>query len=315
MDARNSEMAVFVKVADMASFSAAARALKLTPSAVGKLVTRMEERLGVLLFQRSTRHMALTPEGKLFYESCVCILDDIERAESDITQKSVAAHGHLRISVTLPFGTHQVLPLIPEFHERYPGIILDISLTDALVDLQKDQADIAIRMGPLADASIHARKLGQSRRAVVASPAYLKRFGIPQTPDDLVGHKCFNFNFRRAMDEWPFKVGRSTVRLPVTGGMLTNNGETMRELTLAGLGIGRLGMFHVGPDIQAGRLVEILKEYNPGDIEDIHAIYNSQRYMPARVRLFIDFLIEKLADRLRADAFDRVAAGRTRRPG
>lgn len=310
MDAYGSEMAVFVKVADMASFSAAARALQLTPSAVGKLVTRMEERLGVLLFQRSTRHMALTPEGKLFYESCVRILDDIERAESDITHKSVAPRGHLRINVTLPFGTHQVLPLIPEFQERYPEITLDISLTDAMVDLQKDQADVAIRMGALADASFHARKLGESRRAVVASPAYLKRFGTPATPDELAMHKCFNFNFRRSMDEWPFKIGRKTVRLPVTGGMLTNNGETMRELTLAGLGISRMGMFHVGPDIRAGRLVEILKEYNPGDIEEIHVIYNSQRYMPGRVRLFIDFLVEKLAPGLRADAFDRRPARR-----
>ena len=304
MDTRSSEMAVFAKVVETTSFTAAGKALRLTPSAVGKLVTRIEQRLGVLLLQRSTRHMILTPEGRQFYESCVRILDDIEEAEYDITQKSVAPHGLLRINVTLPFGTHQILPLIPEFQQRYPDITVDISLTDALIDLPREQIDVAIRMGPLADASFHARKLGESRRAVVAAPAYLDQYGIPQAPEQLLGHKCFNFNFRRSVDEWPFKIKRKLVRLPVSGGVLTNNGETMRELTLAGMGISRMAMFHVGPDIRAGKLIEVLKQYNPGDTEEIHAIYNSQRYQPARVRVFIDFLVEKLHAVLRPDAFD-----------
>jgi len=304
MDSRSSEMAVFVRVVETTSFTAAGKALQLTPSAVGKLVTRIEERLGVLLFQRSTRQMSLTPEGKQYYESCVRILDDIEEAEYDITQKTVAPHGRLRINVTLPFGTHQILPLVPEFQTRYPDITLDISLIDALSDLQKDQIDVAIRMGPLADASFHARKLGESRRAVVASPAYLRQYGVPKTPDDLAQHRCFSFNFKRSMDEWPFRIKKKSISLPVSGGVLTNNGETMRELTLAGMGISRMAMFHVGPDIRSGKLIELLKEYNPGDLEEIHAIYSSQRYMPTRVRVFIDFLVEKLQDVLRPDAYD-----------
>ncbi len=304
MDSQSNEMAVFVKVVETSSFTAAGRALQLTPSAVGKLVSRIEERLGVLLLQRSTRHMALTPEGMRFYESCLRILDEIEEAENEITQKRVAPHGRLRINVTLPFGTHQILPLIPEFQERYPDITLDISLNDTLSDLQKEQIDVAIRMGTLTDASFHARKLGESRRAIVASPAYLEKYGVPQTPDQLARHKCFNFNFKRSMDEWPFKVKRKIIRLPVSGGMLTNNGETMRDLTLAGMGISRMAMFHVGQDIQSGKLIELLKNYNPGDVEEIHAIYSSHRYMPTRVRVFIDFLVEKVGVALQPDVFE-----------
>lgn len=298
MDSRSGEMLVFSKVVETGSFSAAGKLLNLTPSAVSKLVSRIEERLGVQLFQRSTRQMAATSEGRDFYDSCVRILGDIEEAEQGLTQGRAAPHGLLRVNVSLPFGTHQLIPLVPEFNRRYPGITLDLSLTDAVVDLQRERVDVAIRMGPLADASFRARVLGQSRRAVVASPAYVEQFGRPQTPDELAAHRCFNFNFRRSRDEWPFLSGGQTVYLQVGGGMLTNNGETMRQLTLDGLGISRLATFHIGADLQAGRLIELLADYNPGDTEEITAIFSNQRYMPQRVRVFIDFLVEKLAPAL-----------------
>lgn len=295
MDNRSGEMLVFARVVETGSFSAAGKLLDLTPSAVSKLVGRIEQRLGTLLLQRSTRQLTLTTEGKQFYDSCVRILDDIEEAEQGIATGKAAAHGTLRVNVSLPFGTHQLLPLIPEFSRRYPDIRLDLSLTDALVDLQREQVDVAIRMGALADASFQARPLGTSRLAVVASPAYLKAHGRPRHPDDLAAHRCFNFNFRRARDEWPFLLGGHTVYRQVGGGMLTNNGETMRLLTLDGLGISRLALFHIGKDLAEGKLVELLPEFNPGDTEEIHAIFRQQRYMPQRVRVFIDFLVEKLA--------------------
>lgn len=288
-------MQVFAKVVETGSFSAAAKLLELTPSAVSKLVSRIEGRLGTLLLQRSTRQLVLTTEGRQFYDSCVRILDDIEEAEQDISTGKAAAHGTLRVNVSLPFGTHQILPIISEFCGRYPEILLDLSLNDALVDLQRERVDVAIRMGTLADASFQARPLGKSRLAVVASPAYLKAFGTPHHPDALAGHRCFNFNFRRMRDEWPFRLDGQTVYRQVGGGMLLNNGETMRLLTLQGLGISRLALFHVGKDLAEGSLVELLEEFNPGDIEDIHAIFRNQRYMPQRVRVFIDFLVEKLA--------------------
>ena len=144
------------------------------------------------------------------------------------------------------------------------------------------------------DANFRARKLAVSRRAVVAAPRYLDTFGTPAVPDELTSHRCLTFNFRRMRDEWPFKIDGKTVHVPVRGGMLTNNGETMRQLTLDGLGISRLGLFHVIEDLKVGRLVELLPTFNGGDAEDIHVVFSSQRHMPARTRVFIDFLVEKL---------------------
>jgi DNA-binding transcriptional LysR family regulator len=293
MDSRSGEMLVFTKVVETGSFSAAGKLAQLSASAVSKLVTRLEQRLGVLLLQRSTRHLALTPEGRRYYDSCARILADIEEAEQGVAGDAVAPGGVLRVNVSLPFGTHMILPLLPEFVQRYPDITLDLSLSDALADLQREAVDVAIRMGPLADASFRARVLGRSRRAVVAAPLYLERWGVPQEPAALAGHRCLNFNFRRALDEWPFRLGGQTVHMPVQGGILANNGETMRQLTLDGLGISRLAMFHVAADLQAGRLVELLADYNPGDTEEVTAIFSSQRYMPLRVRVFIDFLLER----------------------
>lgn len=300
MDSRSGEMKVFVRVVQAGSFSAAAQALKLTPSAVSKLVTRIEERLGVLLFQRSTRQLVLTRDGEQFHERCVRILEEIDDAEQSLAHGNIAPRGLLRVNVSLPLGTHYIVPLMAEFTARYPEITVDLSLADSLVDLQRERIDVAIRMGPLVDESFHARKLGTSRRAVVAAPRYLETRGMPRTPGDLARHRWFNFNFRRSMDEWPFVVDGRLVRLPIQGAMLTNNGETMRQLTLDGLGVSRLGLFHVIRDLEAGRLVELLPAYNPGDEEDIHAIYNSQRHMPTRVRLFIDFLVQKLEPVLRS---------------
>ncbi|MFZ6647445.1 LysR family transcriptional regulator [Undibacterium sp. TJN25] len=299
MDSRSGEMLVFAKVVEAGSFSAAGTLLDLSPSAVSKLITRIEERLGVLLFQRSTRQLVVTTEGRNFYESCIRILDDIEEAEQGIAGGKVAPHGVLRVNVSVPFGTHQLIPVLPEFSQRYPEITLDLSLTDALVDLQRERIDVAIRMGPLADASFRARLLGESRRAVIAAPAYLAAHGHPATPEELVRHRCFNFNFRRTLDEWPFRLNGQIVHLAVRGGMLTNNGESMRQLTLQGMGIGRLALFHVARDIEAGRLVELLPEYNAGDVEEINAIFLNQRFMPQRVRVFIDFLVERLGPALK----------------
>lgn len=294
MDNRSGEMLVFSKVVETGSFSAAGKLLDLTPSAVSKLITRLEERLGVVLFERSTRQLTISNEGGRFYDSCIRILNDIEEAEQDAVGTAVKPGGLLRINASVPFGTHQLLPIISDFNQRYPDITLDLSLTDALVDLKRERIDVAIRMGPLDDASFRARNLGHSRRAVVASPDYLARHGVPQVPGDLVNHRCFNFNFRRSRDEWPFRMEGHTHYLAVRGDILTNNGETMRQLTINGLGISRLGLFHIAHDLAAGRLVELLGDYNPGDTEEIHAIFSNQRYMPQRVRVFIDFMVERI---------------------
>jgi len=295
LDNRSGEMQVFAKVVETGGFSAAAELLNMSPSAVSKLVSRTEARLGVQLFKRSTRSVTLTPEGSEFYGNCARILQDIEDAELSVTKGFAQVRGLLRVNASLPFGQHYLVPLLQEFKAQYPEIRIDISLTDSKVELQRDEVDVAIRMGPLHDATFRARKLGSSRKVVVAAPSYLKNHLVPQAPADLQDHNCLNFNFRRSLDEWPFVVDGKLVHLAVDGETQTNNGETMRQLTLQGLGVSRLGMFHVFDDIQRGDLVELLPQYNAGDIEEITIIYLNQKHIPPRVRVFIDFVVEKLS--------------------
>lgn len=300
MDNRSGEMQVFAKVVETGSFSAAAELLNMSPSAISKLVSRTEGRLGVQLFKRSTRSMALTAEGREFYASCARILQEIEDAELSVSQGFSQVRGTLRVNTSLPFGQHYLVPLLADFRALYPEVVIDISLTDSKVELQRDEVDVAIRMGPLHDATFRARKLGSSRKAVVAAPSYLARHPAPRVPADLSRHDCLNFDFRRSLDEWPFMLDGKLVHLAVDGAMQTNNGETMRQLTLQGLGVSRLGMFHVFDDIRRGDLVELLPAYNAGDIEEVTVIYLNQKHIPPRIRAFIDFVAERLGPVLAA---------------
>ncbi|MGO1075655.1 LysR family transcriptional regulator [Inquilinus sp. CA228] len=290
---RSGEMEVFVRVVEEGSFSAAARRLGLTPSAVAKLIGRLEDRLGVRLLARSTRSLRPTPEGDLFYDQASRILADIAEAEAGISGAS-APRGRLRISASIPFGTHCVVPLLPEFRARFPAVTLDVSLTDEVVDILAERTDVAIRHGPLRDSSLQARKLGVSRRILIAAPAYLERRGVPRTPADLAGHDCLTFNYRRSFTDWILAGPDGPKPMQVTGPLVVNNGETLRQAVLAGIGIGRTALYHVRHDLTAGRLVELLPDYDPREMEEIHALFLGRGTMPARVRAFIDFLVERL---------------------
>lgn len=286
-------MEVFTRVVEQGGFSAAARALHMTPSAVSKLIARLEARLGARLFNRSTRRLQLTPEGTAFHERAVRVLADIDAAEREAAV-GAAPRGLLRVNASVPIGRHYLLPLIPAFLARFPEIRLDLTLTDTVVDLLEQRADVAVRAGPLRDSRLVARKLGESRVHVVASPAYLARHGEPQTPADLVHHNVMAFNFDRQMQGWPFRDGAGGVTEFVQqGNILVGDGETMRQLAVEGLGLGRHSRYHVNADLEAGRLVTVLEDYNPGDTEPVHAVYVGQGgYLPARVRAFLDFLVE-----------------------
>ncbi|MGR9249302.1 LysR substrate-binding domain-containing protein [Rhizobium leguminosarum] len=299
MDNRTGEMEVFVMAAELQSFSAAGRRLKMSPSAVSKLVTRIEDRLGTRLLVRSTRTMTLTPEGEVYLSRARRILTDITETEQIVAGGGkMIPRGLLRVNASVGFGERHLLALIPAFLERYPEVQLDISLTDGIIGLIEERTDIAIRSGAMDDSSLKARKLLESRRVIVASPAYLDAKGIPKTPQDLANHNCFSFNFRRSLNEWPFRnPGTSEVyRLPVTGNTAVNSGMIMRRLCLSGSGLGRVGQFHVQPDIDAGKLISLLEEYNPHDIEQIHAVFAGHEHLAARIRAFIDFLAEHLSD-------------------
>jgi len=290
---RSGEIEVFVRVVEAGSFSAAARALRMTPSAVSKLIARLETRLGARLISRSTRKLQLTPEGTAFYDSGVRILADMDAAEREAAA-GAAPRGRLRVNSYVPFGHHRLMPLLPRFLERYPEISIEAVLTDSVIDLMEERADVAIRAGPLSESRLVARKLGQSRMVVVAAPAYLEARGTPRTPAELTSHNLLAFGFVRHIDGLPFVDAEGApVMVPIAGNAILSDGEAMRLTTLAGAGIARLARWHVQPDIAAGRLVRLLEEFNPGDEEQTHAVYVGQgKHLPARVRAFLDFLAE-----------------------
>ena len=284
---------VFAAVVDLGSFSAAGRRLDLTPSAVSRIVDRVEARLGARLLLRSTRALTLTAEGRVYLQAARRILIDLDDVEQQIADQGVP-RGRLRISAALSHGRMCVVPLLGEFARLYPHILVDIALTDALVDVAGGQADVAIRFGPLADSQLTARKLGETGRLIVASPDYLARAGTPRVPEDLHDHNCLNFNFRRAEPVWPFRRDGHDFALSVKGTIEANNGETLGQLATQGVGITRVGAFSVAPQLDSGQLVPVLEDFNPGDVEQIHAVFVGGGNVPARVRVFVDFLVERL---------------------
>lgn len=292
---RSGEMEVFARVVDLGGFSAAARDFRMTPSAVSKLVARLEARLGVRLINRSTRKLQLTPEGIAYYDRVVRILDDINTAEREAAIGAIP-RGRLRVNTSVPFGLHRLLPLLPAFLAHHPEVSVDVSLTDTVVDLMEERADIAIRVGPLRESRLLARKLGESRMVVVAAPSYLKQRGTPRTPQDLLQHNMLGFCFVKQVEGWPFLDPQGgAVSIPPTGNSLVSDGEAMQRLAVAGLGLARLTRFHVDPDIDAGKLVPVLEDYNPGDLEAIHAVFVGHGgQLPARVRAFLDFLVDNV---------------------
>ncbi|MBB4229006.1 LysR family transcriptional regulator [Rhizobium mongolense] len=287
---RSGEMDVFVRAVELGGFTAAATACRMTPSAVSKLIARLEARLGTRLINRSTRRLQLTPEGCAFYERSVSILADIAEAERYASAGEQAA-GPIRINTSASFGNHVLAPLIPSFMALHPAVTLDISYTDKIVDLMEERADVAIRAGPLKNSSLIARKLGAARKFIVASPDYLGRHGEPKSIADLQRHCRVGFSYSRAIGGWPLLDQDDTVLLPVTPGIQIGDGEGMRHLALSGAGLARLAVFTVRADIAAGRLVSVLEDLNPGDLEEFYAVYIGQGGpLPARVRALLDFL-------------------------
>lgn len=291
---RSGEMDVFVRVVDLGGFTAAAKSLRQTPSGVSKLVSRLEARLGTRLVNRTTRKLQLTEEGQAFYQRAQRILADIEEAERE-AGSGAAPRGHLTVNSNIPFGMLHVMPLLPRFLSEHPDITLDIILTDTLIDLMQERADVAIRVGPLGASRLIARKLGTSRMVVVAAPDYLARCGTPKAPADLAGHRGIGWTFPRSIRGWPFRRAERIEEALPPPVARASNGEAARQLALGGVGLARLALFHIGLDIDAGRLVPVLQSLNPGDREDIHAVYVGHAGpLPARVRAFIDFLAKHI---------------------
>ncbi|WP_449411487.1 LysR family transcriptional regulator [Methylobacterium komagatae] len=290
---RTGEMSVFVAVVETGSLSGAARKLGLTPSAVSRIVARIEARLGVRLLVRTTRSLRPTAEGESYGRAARRILADLDETERALADRGCPS-GRVRISAATAHGRLVIVPLLAEFVTRHPRIVAQIDLSDELADVLGGRADVAIRFGPLADSPLTARRLGETGRTVVAAPAYLERMGVPRRPADLAAHNCLDFSFRRSEPGWPFREDGKDYILPVSGNVAANNGETLVQLAVRGLGITRVGNFHIGEDIAEGRLVPLLEPFNPQDREAIHAVFVGGSAMPARVRALVDFLVESL---------------------
>ena len=287
---RSGEMAVFVRAVELGGFSAAARECCMTPSAVSKLVQRLEERLGVRLINRSTRQLQLTPEGCAFHERAARILADIDDAERQAAAGDVPA-GRVRINASASFSTHVLMPLLPELLSAYPDLSVDIIQTDAVVDLMAERVDIAVRAGPLKASRLIARKLGSTSMTIVGAPSYLERCGRPETLEHLGAHNRLSLSYARAVDGWPLLSNGETILLPPSEKVRVSDGEGLRRLALAGVGLARMATFTVRDDIDAGRLMPLVEHLNPGDRETFHAVFQGQGgALPSRVRVMLDFL-------------------------
>lgn len=289
---RAGDMEMFVQVVEQGGFSAAARVSRMTPSAVSKLVARLEQRLGARLVNRSNRAFQLTAEGCGFYERATRILADMEDAERNAGEGERPV-GQVRLNTSASYATHVLAGILPDFLDRYPHVTIDLVQTDMVVDLLAERTDVAVRAGPLKSSRLVARRLGDTAMTIVAAPSYLNRFGEPQTVEDLDRHRRLGFGYARSVDGWPLRQGDKTVLVPVAGHVQASDGECLRRLALGGCGLVRVAAFTIRDDIATGRLTPVLEHLNPGDREAFHAIHIGQGGpLPSRARALLDFLGE-----------------------
>lgn len=286
-------MAFFVHTAETRSFSAASRTLGVSPSTVGKSIARLEERLGVRLFHRSTRSITLTAEGELFLERCRRILSEIEAAEMELSATKQLPKGKLRVS--LPLVSHLVMPAVSAFMKRYPEIELDLDFTDRIVDIIEEGFDVVIRTGNLTDSRLMSRQLGTFQLQLVASPLYLNNQGTPQVPADLTYHSCLQHKFPSTgkFEVWPLiqQDGEQAPILPAT--MICNTTEVLIHVARDGLGIACLPDFMVRAAITAGELVQILENYTLHQ-GVFRMLWPSSKQQAPKLRAFIDFMSSEL---------------------
>src|ERR1700741_1440255 len=287
-------MEVFARVFELGGFSRAAPAFRMTPSAISKLVGRLETRLGARLVNRSTRVLQFTPEGRLFYERSVRLLADMDEVERSVAEAEIPK-GKIRVSANIPVGRQLLLPIVPAFLEVYPKLSLEISLTDQVIDLLEQRTDVALRSGPLRSSQLIARKLGAVRMMIVGSPRYLARHGVPKTPDDLLRHNRLDFSYARTVKSWPLREKGVEKTIPPSGNVQASDGDALRTLALNDVGLVRLASFLVKDDIASKRLVPVLEAFNPGDIDELHAVYLGQGgLLPLRIRVFLEFLAQRI---------------------
>ncbi|SMF29643.1 DNA-binding transcriptional regulator, LysR family [Tistlia consotensis] len=287
----SSQMILFAKVVECASFSAAARELGHTPSAVSRQIGHLEDRLRVRLLNRTSQGLSPTGEGKAFYRSCADVAARVAEAERFASAVSAHPQGVLRVVATVAFGKAQLIPVLPAFLDRYPDLRVSLELTDRRIDLAEDEADVAVRFTEQLDqSSVFARKIARNRRVICAAPAYLARQGPPERQADLARHNCLRLSTVAKWNDWHLELpDGETLCLP-SGNFEANSADAIYHAALAGIGVARLSTYLIGGDLESGRLVRLLPDY-ADESSDILALYADKRNLPAKVRLFIDYLV------------------------
>jgi DNA-binding transcriptional LysR family regulator len=296
------ELQLFVEIVKAGNLSAAARALNSSPAAMSRGLSALESRLGVRLVTRTSRTFELTDEGHLFYERCEHIVADIAEAEAEATSQGRTLKGKLRIGAPLGIGRRLIAPLVASFVEKHPGVQVHLNLSDSGLDVIDDGLDVALRVGLPTDASVIAKKILSTRRIVCASPSYLKRHGAPRRPEDLRQHDCIRLvRGRRVMDAWSFQEGDKRFEMTVYGTLTTTSGEVVHNWVRAGRGIALKAVWDVQPDLEAGTIVECLKDFWCDEIE-LFAICANRQHLFPRIRAFLDFIAVMLPEMVRKES-------------
>lgn len=285
-------MNVLTRVVSSGSFAEAARRLGVTRSAISKAITQLEQELGVRLLDRTTRRVTPTEAGLAYYERCLAILAQISETEAQVSRLHDEPKGVLKVNGPMSFGTLYLGSAIADFMDRYRDLKVELTLSDRMIDPLEEGVDVTVRIGAMLDSSLIARRISTARVLLVASPEYLTRNGMPKTPADLVGHKCLHYGHSTTVPRWQLTDNGTSITVPVAACLSSNNGDTLRDAALKGIGIARQPSFIVGSDIAAGRLVVVLPDFPPQDVT-IHALYAPNRFLAAKSRVFIDFLVER----------------------
>ncbi|MFO1088119.1 MAG: LysR family transcriptional regulator [Hyphomicrobiales bacterium] len=285
-------MSAFSRVVSLGSYAEAGRSLGLTRSAVSKAVMELEQLLGARLLDRTTRRIHPTEAGTAYYEQCVDILARIEETEMQVSSLHAEPRGVLKVNAPMSFGALYLGPAIAAFMTRYPALKVELTLNDRFIDPVEEGVDLTVRIAELADSSLIARRLAPAPRVLAASAAYLDRHGLPQSPDDLKRHHCLNYGHTTLMQRWTLWRDGEAVSVPINSVLCSNNGDVLRAAALAGNGITKLPTFLIGRDLKEGRLRPVLEAY-PATELGIYALYTPNRYLAAKTRALIDFLVER----------------------
>ncbi|RUP07525.1 LysR family transcriptional regulator [Hyphomicrobium sp.] len=297
-------MNALVKVVASGSYAEAARRLGLTRSAVSKAVMELEQSLGARLLDRTTRRVTPTEAGLAYYERCLAILAQVEETEAQVSRLHDEPKGTLRVNAPMSFGTLYLGNAIADLMIRYSDLKVELTLTDRLIDPLEEGADVTVRIGTPTDSSLIARRIAPARIVLVASPDYIEKHGEPETPGDLVEHRCLSYGHTTSLQRWHLTENGESVSVSIASCMSSNNGDVLREAAVKGIGIAILPTFIVGNDIAAGRLKLVLPNNRPPDLT-IHALYAPNRYLAAKTRVFIDFLVDCFGKKPPWDDWDR----------